>query len=80
MMVKAPTPVGMFPEGDTPEGVSDMAGNVWEWTRSDYEKEDAKCLRGASFLYDATNLRGAERSRSAPDDRNDYLGFRCVRE
>jgi len=48
MMVGKPTPVGMFPEGDTPEGVADMAGNVWEWTRSDFG-EDTKCVRGASF-------------------------------
>ena len=29
-LVGAPTPVGMFPEGNTPEGVADMAGNVGE--------------------------------------------------
>jgi formylglycine-generating enzyme required for sulfatase activity len=28
------TPVGVFVGGDTPEGVSDLSGNTWEWTSS----------------------------------------------
>jgi formylglycine-generating enzyme required for sulfatase activity len=44
-MADAPTPVGMFPDGDTPEGAADMAGNVWELTRSDFGG-GTKCMRG----------------------------------
>ncbi|MCC7018890.1 MAG: SUMF1/EgtB/PvdO family nonheme iron enzyme [Ardenticatenales bacterium] len=32
--VRRPAPVGTFPDGDTPEGAADMAGNVYEWTSS----------------------------------------------
>jgi formylglycine-generating enzyme required for sulfatase activity len=32
--LKETNPVGLFPAGDSPYGVLDMAGNVWEWTRS----------------------------------------------
>ncbi len=75
----APTPVGMFPDGNTPEGVADLAGNVWEWTRSDYD-EKTKVLRGASFNVDASGLRAASRVRYVPVSGVSVLGFRCVRE
>jgi formylglycine-generating enzyme required for sulfatase activity len=32
--LKRPTPVGVFVEGETPEGISDLAGNVGQWTSS----------------------------------------------
>ena len=76
--VGEPTPGGMFPDGETPEGVADMAGNVWEWTRSDYD-ENSKVLRGASFYVEARDLGAAVRYWYEPGDWVD-VGFRCVRE
>lgn len=32
--LRCPTPVGVFVEGDTPEGIADMSGNVAQWTSS----------------------------------------------
>ncbi|OGR22843.1 MAG: hypothetical protein A2277_16030 [Desulfobacterales bacterium RIFOXYA12_FULL_46_15] len=34
-----PSPVGIFSGGKTPEGVHDLGGNVWEWTRSGYHQK-----------------------------------------
>ncbi len=86
------TPVGLFsPQGDTPEGVVDMVGNVWEWTSSLYlpypyhagdGREDPtsgkwRVLRGASWVNDATIANAISRLDG------DFLfynnvGFRCA--
>jgi len=76
--VKAASPVGIFPAGNTPDGLADMAGNVLEWTASD--NEGAKTIRGGSFVNDGRRLRAAVRDRFHPVDRFFYLGFRCLRE
>jgi formylglycine-generating enzyme required for sulfatase activity len=74
-----PSPVGLFPAGRTPDGLLDMAGNVWEWTATDYDRE-TKVVRGGSFYYNDWGLRAAVRDRDHPDDGYNYLGFRCLRE
>ena len=40
--------MGIFPKGNTPEGISDLSGNVWEWTCSDYHGEK----RRDDFAFD----------------------------
>jgi formylglycine-generating enzyme required for sulfatase activity len=86
------TPVTEFPEGGSPYGCYDMAGNVWEWTNSlykpyPYEPDDGRedpnaegrrVLRGGSWRYTAYYARSAYRLRDTPDGRDDDFGFRCV--
>ncbi len=40
MHLRRSAPVGVLPGGDTPEGVCDMTGNVFEWTTSAFGRSD----------------------------------------
>jgi formylglycine-generating enzyme required for sulfatase activity len=83
MKVGSRTPVGLFPKGNAvwPGGeISDLAGNVFEWTSSDYPNEQAKVVRGGSFGYLERGLRCSYRDRDEPVLRYSYLGFRVIRE
>lgn len=49
------TPVDMYPDGATPSGVYDMAGNVWEWMVDAHNKDRTRFwVKGGSWAYDAT--------------------------
>jgi class 3 adenylate cyclase/formylglycine-generating enzyme required for sulfatase activity len=60
--VRQPTPVGVFPGGDTPEGVADMTGNVFELTRSLWGKDPF--VPDFPYPYDA---RDGREDPDAPD-------------
>ena len=88
--IGATTPVGSYPEGATPEGLYDMAGNVDEWCCDWYgddgtftnplgpETGSGRVLRGGGWSYAAGGCRSAYRDRDAPGNRYNDVGFRLV--
>jgi sulfatase modifying factor 1 len=74
-----PVQAGTHPEGATPEGILDVAGNVWEWTASPV-MGGGYVIRGGSYasqpLYAQTTFLNA-----APAElRSGGVGLRVVRE
>lgn len=94
--IRHATPVGLFPRGMTPDGIHDLAGNVWEWVGDWYDETyygkspagnprgpklgRVRVLRGGSWISESRGLRASYRYRFEPGDRFDDFGFRCVRE
>jgi len=82
-------PVDSLPQGASPYGVLNMAGNAFEWTNDWYdlypsnpyqgpvseEAKQNKILRGNTTRYYTIG----KRSSSPPASTSNSLGFRCVR-
>ena len=94
-IIDGTTPVGNYPEGASPYGALDMAGNVWEWVNDWYDSDyysqspsenpqgpatgESRVLRGGAWVYDDDSVRSAYRYNYNPDSWYFDLGFRCVR-
>lgn len=85
-------PVGIYPHGQSPYGILDMAGNVAEWTKSVPQVRAARAqgspgsdelsyiVRGGSWRYNIKSARCAYRQSRIAHDRQDWIGLRvCIR-
>jgi formylglycine-generating enzyme required for sulfatase activity len=86
------TPAGMYPNGASPCGAQDMAGNVREWTSSLYrpypydpgdgrERSDVigdRVQRGGSWFAFSSDARTAYRDWHPPDEVSSVVGFRLA--
>jgi formylglycine-generating enzyme required for sulfatase activity len=70
-----PDEVGAHPGSRSPIGADDMAGNVWELTRS-VEVEGAPVERGGAWYYGELTVRSVNRERSEPTFRSVHVGLR----
>jgi formylglycine-generating enzyme required for sulfatase activity len=85
-------PVGSFPCPECAYPILDLAGNVWEWTRSPYRpypfrrgvagidmtSEALWVMRGGSFGDPEQMLRAANRGGADPGARRPFIGFRVA--
>jgi formylglycine-generating enzyme required for sulfatase activity len=74
-----PSPVGSYPDGASPFGVLDLAGNVWEWVADKYDRDPSRrVVRGGSCCSYFVEPRVSNRNAWDPAHRDGDLGFRCV--
>lgn len=76
--------VGIYPQGNSRQGISDLSGNVWEWCLNSYQGPGntalsgtfSRVLRGGSWDGYEVLARASNRNYCSPDFRNYAIGFR----
>jgi formylglycine-generating enzyme required for sulfatase activity len=78
--LKRTTPVGAFPDGGTPEGVLDMAGNAWAWCQDWFDEETyrRRAAGGQIALDPAGPKEGRYRVLRGGSARDDRTRVRCA--
>ena len=72
-------PVGQYPEGQSPYGILDMAGQVFEWTSTSFRNEPPRyVVKGGSWDDFPGVTRSAARHGRPPDLKHILIGFRCA--
>ena len=70
-----PDVVGSHPQSTSVFGIKDLVGNVWEWTRSSF-KRDERVVRGGSFTFEVVTCSSINRFAPDPETRDGSVGLR----
>jgi formylglycine-generating enzyme required for sulfatase activity len=87
-------PIGSNPDGASPYGALDMAGNAWEWVADWYDADyyqnspaenptgpvsgTYRVIRGGSWYHAGRTLRASYRHGFLPDSSDSSYGVRCL--
>jgi formylglycine-generating enzyme required for sulfatase activity len=90
------SPVGDHPQGRSPYGIHDLAGNLYEWVSDWYDdlfyqtpptrnprgpsNGTAKVQRGGSYINSPYRLRATFRTKADPTEHDPHVGFRCAQD